>query len=1280
MAFSSNSYQQLGFADRLMSLNDRERKMLEESWAGVFADRIFPRIDEKIFKDLYSTDSARPSGPVNVTVGALILGEIFDLTDEELISSIVCDVRYQMALRTTSEVVQPISVRTLQRFRKRCQDHQRESGQNLLRECIENFYGEMDEYLRTCFPEKNLDAGSLIDGITRARGGSFDYRIVSNPEVFKINVLPAHSDHVAYASEEEMEEEVTSLRYSLNGLWKFSYAKNYDEAVRGFEKTSYDARAWDEIRVPSHIQLEGYDKPAYINVQYPWDGREDVREGKVPKEYNPVGSYVKYFTVPDNMQGKPLCISFQGVESGFALWLNGSFVGYSEDSFTPSEFDLTPYLVRGENKLAVQVFKWTSSSWLEDQDMFRFSGIFRDVYLYTYPAAHIYDCKVRTLLDDAYENAELLIATKMSAPVGKQQADRSAYGSTEYRLLDRNGRVIVSGRIDNEEENEIREKVSAPYLWSAEEPYLYDLYLVTSDASGKAVEYVHEKVGFRRFELKDGLMQLNGKRIVFKGTNRHEFTCDKGRADMSRETLIQDLTIMKQNNINAIRTSHYPNDSKLYRLCDEFGLYLIAENNMETHGSWDRADYPGADRSGIVPGDKKQWQEVLLDRVNSCYQRDKNHPAILIWSCGNESNGGSVIYEMSRLFHTLDPDRLVHYEGVVHDRTYNVTSDMESQMYPPVESIRAFLKENPEKPFICCEYTHSMGNSNGAMFKYTDLTDEEPRYQGGFIWDFVDQSIREKDRYGKEYQAYGGDHLERPTDYSFSGNGIVAGDRTPYPKCQEVKFNYQNITAKVGEDQVLVINKNLFVSTDAYDCVVLLTRNGEKILEQAMNTGVAPLSEKVYPLPFAIPEEAGEYAVTVSFRLKKDEIWAEKGYEVAFGQHVFRKEAVTTGAGAAHTALPSGTISAAGRGSNPVSTTNAVAPENGEKAGATMALGCAKRVSAGNAVVWAPMSAEGQQEHDEFHVIRGTHNIGVKGLDFDVLFGGLNGGGLQSYRYGSKELIEATPRLNFWRPVTDNDKGNHLGARCGIWKLASDYADVMPGQVSTPEEWTEVVGYPKLQKFTDHIDVTYRYWLGTIPQNTMDVVYRVWENGTVTFVLDYTPVEGLPPMPEFGMMFTLNADYDRLEFYGNGPGECYCDRERGAKLGIWETGVTENMTRYLVPQECGNRTAVRWAKLTDRKGRGILFSCGDGTKLDTGTGRVNGAEGGMNFSALPYTPNEIENAAHHTDLPPVHHTIVRASLMQMGVAGDDSWGAKTHPEFLLPNDRPLHFEFSMRGI
>ena len=1027
---------------------------------------------------------------------------------------------------------------------------------------------------------------------------SFEIKKIHDPKFFKENCMAAHSDHVAYADEKEAEERKSSFRLPLDGVWKFHYARNYAQTVSGFEAEDFDCKCWEDIRVPAHIQMEGYDIPQYVNIQYPWDGREDVWRDAVPSEFNPVASYVKYFTLPEGFKKNGLYISFQGVESGFALWLNGQYVGYSEDSFTPSDFDLTPYVKEGENKLAVQVFKWTSSSWCEDQDFYRFSGIFRSVYLYTMPKVHVYDLKVQPVVDEAVLNADLLVTMQMR---GEGKARLTLTGSRNYSVLEeKEEQIIFSEELPvSEGEVHFEKEVKKPDLWSAEIPNLYTLTIECFDQNGERSELVSQRIGFRRFEMKDGIMTLNGKRIVFKGVNRHEFSSKTGRA-VTREEVLKDIVTMKQNNINAIRTCHYPDASIIYDLCDEYGLYMIAENNLESHGSWDAAMHGSVPKDTIVPGDNMDWEPMMLDRVNSCYQRDKNHPAVLIWSVGNESYGGKVIFDMSEKFRALDPYRLVHYEGIFNDRRYEATSDMESQMYTSVENVKKFLAEHKEKPFIMCEYTHAMGNSCGAMHKYTDLTDTEPRYQGGFIWDYIDQSILKKDRYGKDFQAYGGDFLERPTDYNFSGNGICyGGDRDPSPKMQEVKFNYQNISILFEkEGKFTVVNKNLFANTDRFRCVAVLQKNGVVVKKQEIETAVPPLSTKDYEIPFAIlraddkdqkKDTDAEYTLTVSFRLKEDMSWADAGHEVAFGQKIYKK------------------IPAFHASEKPI------------------------------------------------HVVHGKVNIGVKGEDFDCLFSMLSGG-LVSYRYAGKEMIEKIPMPNFWRAPVDNDNGSMAPARYAQWKIASMYISHRNGGMfdNVPT---------KVEEKDNTVTVTYTYFMPTTPASKCQVAYTVFGDGTIETKLMYDPVEGLPDMPEFGMMFWFNADYDNLTWYGMGPDETYADRRHGAKLGIYSNKVADNMAKYLVPQECGNKVGVRYARLVDAKGRGMMF---EGDELS--------------FSALPYTPHELENAAHVYELPQVHHTIVRVALAQMGVGGDDSWGSLVHPEYHIDVTKPLEFTFRFKGI
>ena len=1022
---------------------------------------------------------------------------------------------------------------------------------------------------------------------------TFDFdSIVKNPSVFADGRLPAHADFVPYRNAAELAAGETSLRMPLDGVWRFRYSRNPSAAPDGFWQPDYDLSGWDSIRVPAHIQMEGYDVPAYVNTQYPWDASEELQPGEMPEFFNPVADYVCSFRLPDHFRREEVCISLEGVESGFALWLNGLYIGYSEDSFTPSDFRLTDALCEGENRLAVRVWKWTPGSWFEDQDFYRFSGIFRSVYLYMVPRTAITDLSVLPLLNEDFSRGDLKIS-----------ATTRGSGKLRVRVLS-GAQELLSGSAAIDEKLELCScslRVDRPLLWSAEAPALYRVLLEVLGPDNRVTEVIAQDVGFRRIEIRGGILLLNGKRLVFHGVDRHDFSSVCGRVP-NREELLLDILTMKRHNINAIRTSHYPNQSELYALCDRYGLYVMDENNMETHGTWDAYLRGKADAAYVIPKDHSEFAPLLLDRVYSTYQRDRNHPCVVLWSCGNESYGGSVIRDMSRLFHSLDPYRPVHYEGITWDPSYPDTSDLESRMYTPAAEIEAFLAEHPEKPLICCEYTHAMGNSCGAMHKYTDLSEREKHYQGGFIWDYVDQTVWKKNRYGEWFLAYGGDHGERPTDYSFSGNGIVyGGDRAPSPKMQEVKYNYQNIAVEFEGDGFTVVNRNLFVNASAFAAKAVLLKDGVEIKAAALDVDVPPLSEKRYALPAALIDEMAlheaaarslgkalpEFAITVSFHLRHDTLWAKAGHEVAFGQKVYRRE--------------------------------------------QSAFTC----------------------DEPLRVVRGKWNVGVYGARFSAQFTALRMG-LSSYVYDGAELFDRIPAPNFWRAPVDNDFGCGMPQRYAEWKIASLYATgLYPGAPL----------FPKVEQLEHSVAVTFTYLLPTTPKSACSVRYEVFGDGTVQTSLDFDAVAGLSDPPEFGMLFKLSADFDRVRWYGLGPEETYVDRLQGARLGVWEAKVADCLAHYPRPQETGNRCGVRFLQVLDRKGRGMEFS-GDS----------------LSVNVLPWTPHELENAAHEYELPPVHYTVVRPALQQMGVGGDDSWGAETHPEYLLPKEQDLRFTFCFRGV
>lgn len=995
---------------------------------------------------------------------------------------------------------------------------------------------------------------------------------LEDPEVFEVNRIEAHSDHKYYESTEEMISEAEmSLRQSLNGMWYFSYAKNPSMRVEDFYKMDFDCKFFDKIKVPGHIQLQGYDQCQYINTMYPWDGTEELRPPKISKEYNPVGSYVKYFELEEALQDKRVFVSFQGVETAFYVWLNGTFIGYGEDSFTPSEFELTPYLREGENKLAVEVYKRSSASWLEDQDFWRFSGIFREVYLYAVPKTHVEDLFIKATLDDKYENGILDLQFKLMGILDCE---------VEAMLQDQSGQEVFKQKVKGNALCNISGRIDGVHPWSAELPYLYRLTICIRDAENNVVEVVPELVGFRKFEMINQVMCINGKRIIFKGINRHEFNVRRGRA-VTKEDMMWDIEFLKKHNINAVRTSHYPNQSLWYRLCDIYGIYLIDETNLESHGSWQKLGV--CEPSWNVPGNKEEWKEAVIDRAKSMFERDKNHPSILIWSCGNESYAGTCIEAMSDYFHAKDDTRLVHYEGVFWNREFDHISDMESRMYAKPEEIEEYLSNNPKKPYLSCEYMHAMGNSCGGMKLYTDLEEKYEQYQGGFIWDYIDQSILKTNEYGEEVFSYGGDFDDRATDYEFCTNGIVYADRKISPKAQEVKHLYANVKLIPDEHGVQIRNENLFVSTKDYLFLSRLLLNGNCVFERKFRAEVEAGTERYITLDYPETGESGEYTYEVSMVLAEDCSYARCGHEICFGQFI-------------------------------------------------------KTIEEAEKSVVKPMQ-----------IIHGDVNIGVKGDGFHVMFS-KSEGGLASLQYDGTEYITRTPKTSFWRACTDNDRGAKHGYDRGMWLTAGLYQKVID---------------IKMQEEKDQLTVIFEYEIPTIPRTYSTVKYVVRGDGNIHVRLKYHGIKGLPEIPVFGMEFKLKEKYHNFEYYGFGPEENYIDRMEGARLGVFQGNAQENVSAYLVPQECGNRVGVRWLKVTDETGQGLMFA-GEGQTFES--------------SVLPYSAYELENASHQEELPKAYYTWVRILAKQMGVGGDDSWGAPVHEKYRIPSDENLEIAFCISKI
>lgn len=614
---------------------------------------------------------------------------------------------------------------------------------------------------------------------------------LEDPRVFAVNRLNAHSDHTWYDAAGD------GLRQSLDGPWQFAYSPCPDQRPADFWQAGACLDGFGEIAVPGHIELQGYGQIQYINTMYPWDGRRAIRPPQIAWEDTAVGSYVKTFVLDQALQNKRVCVSFQGVERAFYCWCNGQFVGYSEDSFTPADFDLTPYLQEGENRLCVEVYKHCSGSWLEDQDFFRFFGIFRPVYLYAKPALHIEDLWLRAGLETDNTTGTLSPRLRLSAAQGA-----SLEGCTlQCTVTAPGGGVIWDGPMPLQAAEDgffYGQPVTLPRIrkWDHSDPALYQVTLTLRNAAGEVQETVPYETGFRRFGMNQGVMELNGQRIIFNGVNRHEWSAEAGRA-IGPEDMFRAMETFRRNNINAVRTCHYPNQTLWYHLCDQNGIYMIDEANLESHGSWQKMG--AVEPSWNVPGSLPEWKDCVVDRARSMFERDKNHTAVLIWSCGNESYAGEDILAMSDFFHANDPGRLVHYEGVFHCRAFDRISDMESRMYAKPDEIRAYLESKPAKPFILCEYMHDMGNSLGGMESYIRLIDEYPQYQGGFIWDYMDQALWQDGPAGRRL-GYGGDFGERPTDYAFCGNGIVFADGAEKPAMQEARYWYDTPAHRAAHD------------------------------------------------------------------------------------------------------------------------------------------------------------------------------------------------------------------------------------------------------------------------------------------------------------------------------------------------------------------------------------------------------------------------------------------------------------------------------------------------
>ncbi len=1003
----------------------------------------------------------------------------------------------------------------------------------------------------------------------------------SEPEITGINRLPSRATLMSYETLDEAikGERYLSKRYfDLCGEWSFRLFDTYKEKEEGFAAADFDCAEWDTIPVPSCWQMEGYDFPIYSNVQYPWEKIQEPEPPFAPVQYNPVGCYIRKFTLPEGFRKERVIITFEGVESAYYLYVNGVRCAYSEGTFRHSEFDITDLLCEGENTLAVEVYRWSTASWMEDQDFFRLSGIFREVYLYTTEKQYVADLKIEALpeLSD-YKNGTL----KAEVLLG----EKAEYTELELTVYDMNGDVVATDSLSAENSDKAVLKATLPYitLWSAENPYLYNVVISIRNRDGAYLEYVSAKAGFRHIEIKDSVLYFNGKRLILKGANRHEFSCDTGRT-VSKELMIKDILIMKQHNINAVRTSHYPNHPLWYDLCDEYGLYVIDENNLESHGTRMMAM---GDATPLLPDGRKEWLPSCMDRIESLYQRDKNHPSVIIWSLGNECSAGENFLKMHDYLNEVDPSRPVHYESIwaekdEFDFNKNVT-DIYSQMYPKPWDLEKDIIAHPEKPWMLCEYSHSMGNSCGGNRKYLDLMDKYPSFFGVFVWDFVDQGVRIKKDDGTSFIGYGGDSGETTHDGSFCGNGLVFADRELKPGIKEMKYLYQNVDFREidAEKGVFEVTNNfLFTNLNEYNLHWQLVSENRVNASGDLSLELEPGESTRVELSLdRVP--SCECYLNVILETKRSCNWAKAGHTVAKEQFIIHK--------------------------------------------------------------YAFAKAEIEEAPMDVKINYGT--VKVYGGDTEVCFSRRNHK-LYSVKYKGEELLKGDVELNFWRALTDNDRGNKQAVRCGCWKYAGKFAGT---------------GIGEIKNYGTKVTVELGFSVATTPECKGKIIFTIGSKG-IHIDYSFNAAEGLPEIPEISLIFPVSSEYERVEYLGRGPHENYIDRSEGAFVGLYKTTVTELFENYQKPQEHGERTGVR--KLTVRKGDGkapLIFV----------------ADKEMEFNVSPYTADDVENASHIHLLPESDRVYIRAVARQMGIGGYDSWGAHTLEEYKNLSGKEYKYAFTL---
>ena len=1024
-----------------------------------------------------------------------------------------------------------------------------------------------------------------------------------NPAMFNQNKEDPHATFISYSNEEsalEANKSNSSNYLSLDGIWKFNFVKSPDQRPYWFFKDDFDTRDWDEIEVPSNWEMKGYDVPIYVNITYPHKNDPPF----IQHDYNPVGSYKRHFRIPSEWRNKEIFLHFGAVASAFYVWVNEQLVGYSQDSKTPAEFNITKYLKKGNNSLAVEVYRWCDGSYLEDQDFWRMSGIQRTVFLHARPKTYINDFLAAGDLGNNYRDGLLRLNVSLKS-MGEKNSDfimNASLSDNGQELYNESKKVRI---VDNKAEIKFEKNLPEIKQWSSEAPNLYSLVITLKDKGGDIMECVSAKTGFRKVEIKNSQLLINGVAVLFKGTNLHEHDNVNGHV-VDEAMILKDIRVMKSNNINAVRTSHYPQQELWYEMCDNYGLYLIDEANIESHGTGYNKD--------VTLADKPEWAAAHLARMKAMVERDKNHPSVIIWSLGNEAGDGHNFLNNYKWTRERDASRPVQYERA--EKSTNTTerhTDITCPMYAKIEQIEEYAKdEKNDRPLIMCEYAHAMGNSTGNLQDYWDVIEKYPKLQGGFIWDWVDQGILKTDETGEKYWAYGGDFGEEgiPSDGNFCINGLTWPDRTGKPGLNEVKKVYQYVgfePVDIGNGLIKIKNKYDFTDLSAFDFDWELVSDGSILQSGKVPVPtIKPKDELQVKIPFEkfTPVPGAEYFL--NFKVSRSDEWN-------------------------------------------------IVPENHIYATAQFKL---------------PVEGEKIAMNADNLAILQTNTVGNKlevgGAEMKIIFN-LETGRLESFNFKGTELLLKGPEPDFWRPPTDNDYGYKMDNLLGVWKKAGERTIVTSADIRQPELGKVIVVFRYDIKGPDGVKIA-----------GYSTVYTLFGSADIIISNSFEKLsDRIPEIPRMGMQMQLPEEFTNLSWLGRGPHENYADRKTSADVGLYESNVADQYVPYIRPQENGYKTDTRWLTLTNDNGTGIMVS---GDPL-------------FCFSALNYLHDDFESPGklsqyradaktantHTNSIKPRELVNLNIDLGQMGVGGDNSWGAPVHPQYRLL-ERRYEYSFRLRPI